>query len=202
MAYVDGFSLYHSIKGSHWDRYLWLDVDALARLLSRPEGQVIGVKYFTSIVFPTPDDPDKRNRQGRYLAALRSSTTTRIILGSYKRRQSQCHRCGATWQSFQEKQTDINIAIEILEDAYEDRFDTLLLISRDGDLVSILRTISSRFPEKRIILAYPPGRASPDLPRFADAFIHVTDAHFRACQLPDQVTTQTGRTVERPPTWR
>ena len=35
----------------------------------------------------------------------------------------------------EEKRTDVNIAIQMLEDAYEDRCDKLILVSGDSDLV-------------------------------------------------------------------
>jgi uncharacterized LabA/DUF88 family protein len=202
MAYIDGFSLYYGMKGQRWERYLWLNVDALARLLTRAAARIVGVKYFTAMVYNPPGDPDKVGRQARYNAAIRSTLGVRIIYGHYKPRQCECKGCGRKWTSYEEKQTDVNIALEVLGDAQDDRFDVLLLITRDGDLVSVLRTIRQRFGHKRIIVAAPPGRASPDLPRVADAYIHITDTHLRACQFPDEVRTAKGAIVNRPATWR
>lgn len=202
MAYIDGFSLYYSLKGKAWRKYYWLDVNALARRLTRRAGSVEAVKYFTALVEPTGRDPDKRRRQAHYLAALRTRPETHIIYGRFKPRPRHCRTCGATWKSFEEKQTDVNIAMEILSDAYESRFDTMLLISRDGDLAGVLRRIKQDFPQLGIILACPPGRASPDLGRFATRSIHVTAQDFRLCQLPDQVTTESAKIVRRPSSWR
>lgn len=201
MAYLDGFSLYHGLKGKGWKKHLWLDLDALARTLAKPEGRIISAKYFTAMVHPTPEDPDKTRRQARYIAALRTKDV-RIIFGSFKTRNNECRRCHARWIGYEEKQTDVNIAMEILSDAYQDRFDTMILVSRDGDLVSIVRRIREDFPGKRIILALPPGKASPDLPRYAHAAIHITEAHLKKSQLPDQVVTKSGAIAERPPSWR
>ena len=200
MAYIDGFSVYHGIR--QWPKVKWLDVDALARLLGEKEGALVRVKYFTAMVHPTSDDPDKPHRQARYNAALRSRPDVRIIFGSYKPRWPRCKFCKRTYKTYQEKQTDVNIAMEILIDAYENRFDTLMLLSRDGDLVGPLKTMRRLFPQKRIILASPPGNASPDLPRCADAHIHITRTHFNKCQLPDAVATGDGRTVHRPDEWK
>lgn len=159
------------------------------------------VKYFTAMVHPTPGDADKRDRQAQYIAAIRSRPDVRIIYGSYKPRLLKCPKCQRYWQTYQEKRTDVNIALEILTDAYESRFDTLLLVSRDGDLVGPLKMVRGRFPEKRLVLASPPGKASPDLPRFVDAHIHITRPQFKKCQLPDVVMTKKGRIVERPKQW-
>jgi len=202
VAYIDGFSLYYGMKGQKWERYLWLDVDALARLLARPAGQIVAVKYFTAMVRNPPHDLDKTGRQGRYNAAIRSKSGVHIIYGHYKPRLCECWACGSRWKTYEEKQTDVNIALEVLADAQDDKFDVLLLITRDGDLVSVLRTIKQRFSYKRVIVAAPPGQASPDLSRFADAYIHITDAHLKACQFPDEVRTAKGVAVYRPDTWR
>jgi uncharacterized LabA/DUF88 family protein len=84
IAYVDGFSLYYGLKGKGWEKYFWLDVDALARQLARLTGSIIAVKYFTAMVRSPRRDPGKRQRQARYIAALRTSPSVRVIYGRYK----------------------------------------------------------------------------------------------------------------------
>jgi hypothetical protein len=47
-----------------------------------------------------------------------------------------------------EKMTDVNIAVELLTDAFQDSFDVALLISADGDLWSDQsRKSNACFPE-------------------------------------------------------
>ena len=54
--------------------------------------------------------------------------------------------------------TDVNIAVHLLEDAYDGVFDTALLISADGDLAAPVEAVRRRFPTKRIIVVAPPDR--------------------------------------------
>jgi hypothetical protein len=39
-----------------------------------------------------------------------------------------CFKCGETWDSSDEKMTDITVAVHLLEDAYDNAFDTARLI--------------------------------------------------------------------------
>jgi hypothetical protein len=55
--------------------------------------------------------------------------------------------------------TDVNIAVELLGDAYQDKFDTALLISADSDLTTPIEKVHLLFPKKRVISVFPPNRA-------------------------------------------
>jgi hypothetical protein len=54
--------------------------------------------------------------------------------------------------------TDINITTELLSDAFTDRFDVALLISADSDLVGPIQKVRHLFPEKRMIVVFPPAQ--------------------------------------------
>ena len=54
----------------------------------------------------------------------------------------------------EEKMADVNIANQLLLDAMEGKFDSAFLISGDSDLVPPIRTIKTRFPDKKIIPLY------------------------------------------------
>ena len=45
-----------------------------------------------------------------------------------------CSRCGFVHSTSVEKKTDVNIAVRLLEDAYDNEFDLALVISADSDL--------------------------------------------------------------------
>ena len=53
--------------------------------------------------------------------------------------------------------TDVNIAIQLMTDAFDDAFDAALVISGDSDLTTPIRRVRERFPAKRAIVAFPPG---------------------------------------------
>ena len=111
IAYVDGFNLYHGLRDRYHRRYLWLDLEHLVQRL-RPNDQIVAVRYFTALV---RDDPAALARQRTYLDALSSHTgTIEIVLGRYQAKHLTCRQCGSVWTSYEEKETDVNVAVSIV----------------------------------------------------------------------------------------
>jgi uncharacterized LabA/DUF88 family protein len=131
-AYVDGFNLYFGLKAKHGRRYLWLDLQALAESLLRPGQTLERVTYFTARV---RKDPEGERRQSEYLHALaHHSPLVTVVAGRFQEKHRLCRQCGSIWTLHEEKETDVNIAVTLVEDAVLDRYDTALLISADSDL--------------------------------------------------------------------
>ncbi len=201
ITYVDGFNLYYGMKSKGWKRYYWLNVRALAQGLLKPDQRLVQVKYFTSYVSATPEDPKKNKRQSTYVDALRTLQDVQIVLGHYLEKPVRCRKCGARWKVPEEKMTDVNIATALLEDAFEDRFDTALLISGDSDLTGPVQSIRRRFRDKRIIVAFPPGRSSVRLSQVASACFTIGRKKLAESQFPDGVTKADGYVLRRPDSW-
>lgn len=200
-AYVDGFNLYYGLRAKGWRRYYWLDLVRLAENLLRPGQQLAAVRYFTAGVFAEAGDPDKPLRQNTYLDALATLPALRIHMGYHVAKQLRCPSCGASWQTYEEKMTDVNIAVELLGDAQDDLFDTAIIISGDGDLASPVRTVRERYPGKQAIVAFPPGRHSDGLRSVATASFPIGRGILSKSLLPDQVIRADGFVLKRPPTW-
>jgi hypothetical protein len=66
--------------------------------------------------------------------------------------------CSHTWEKPQEKETDVNIALHLLDDAYQDVFDVVYLLTADSDQGATARMMKRRFPKKRLTTVVPPGR--------------------------------------------
>ncbi|MBP6582540.1 MAG: NYN domain-containing protein, partial [Chromatiaceae bacterium] len=98
--------------------------------------------------------------------------------------------------------TDVNIAVQLLADAFEDRFDTALLVSGDSDLTTPVSQVCARFPPKRIVIALPPKRRSHQLIQAASGHFIINETAFRHSQLPVQVQRADGFILHRPATWR
>jgi len=91
---------------------------------------------------------------------LETLTNVKIYYGNYQANKSVCRNCGFTAMIPSEKMTDVNIAVELLSDAYENKYDTAILISADSDLIAPINTVHRLFKYKRIIVAFPPARHS------------------------------------------
>ena len=200
-VYIDGFNLYYGLRAKGWRRYYWLDLRRLAENLLRPDQHLVVIRYFTAGVFPEPGDPDKPTRQNTYLDALATLPNLHIHRGYHQSKEQRCLTCGATWQTYEEKMTDVNIAVELLGDAQDDAFDTAIIVSGDGDLASPVRAIRERHPGKRAVVAFPPGRHSAGLRNVATASSTIGRDALRDSQLPDEVTSATGYVSVRPSNW-
>jgi len=202
IVYIDGFNLYYGMRSKRWQRYFWLNVQLLAQHLLKPGQSLIGTKYFTSRVSSTPRDPKKSNRQNRYLEALGTLASVDIFYGHYLEKTVNCFRCGAKWQLPEEKMTDVNIAVEMMVDAFQDRWDAALLISGDSDLTAPIMNIRHSFPTKRVVVAFPPDRHSAQLKKSAHAYFTIGRRNLSISQFPDAVRKEDGFELARPVEWR
>lgn len=200
IAYVDGFNLYFGLKEAGYERYLWLDVHGLIRNLLNPVTQtLVRVNYFTSRV---SDPPEKVARQGLYLEALMTVGPQLLLhYGHYLHSTRTCRECGHSYVVHSEKMTDVNIACELLQDAFHDSFDMALLLSADSDLSTPLTKTKALFPGKRVAVAFPPKRSSKNLRSIADGTLHIGRAVLAASQFPEVVPRADGFPLKRPATW-
>lgn len=170
IAYIDGFNLYFGLKSKGWQRYYWLNLRKLVLNLLKPNQKLILTKYFTARVSLPPD---KQKRQATFIEALQTLQDFKIFFGKYQLNPRECQRCHFKDFVPNEKMTDVYIAVELLTDAYQDLYDTALLISADSDLTPPLNALKRLFPEKRVIIAFPPNRSSQDLKRVSNAYFTI-----------------------------
>jgi uncharacterized LabA/DUF88 family protein len=199
MAFVDGFNLYHGLKEKHGHKYLWLDLEALVASLLKPGQQLVAVKYFTARV---RNDPPAEQRQSDYLDALDAHCVkVSVISGRFQEKDRSCRVCRTSWVVYEEKETDVSIAVALLEHAVNDDYDTALVLSADSDLCPAVRSLRRLRPNKRVIAAFPPRRSSGELRRTADAALTIGDAKIRQAQLPETITSSSGQVFSRPKHW-
>ena len=202
IVYIDGFNLYYGLRAKGWHRYYWLDLCRLSDNLLRPGQMLVAVRYFTARVSPESRDPDKPIRQSAYLEALGTLPDLCIHYGYYQAQKRSCHQCGAIWKTYEEKMTDVNIAVEVLGDAQDDAFDTAIIMSGDGDLAGPVRSVRERYPGKRTVIAFPPSRHSAGLRNAATASFTIGRNAFRDSLFPDRIVKEDGFVLTRPPSWR
>ncbi len=199
IAYIDGFNLYFGLKSAGWKRLYWLNLQTLAQNLLKPGQQLSFTKYFTSRVsYP----PDKGRRQSTFLDALETLNDFRIYYGHYQANPQRCRKCGNKVMIPNEKMTDVNIAVEMLTDAYQDMFDTALLMSADSDLSAPILAIKALFPEKRVIVAFPPQRHSAQLQRLAHGYLQIGRGSLAKSLFPTRVVLAGGFLLEKPVEWK
>ncbi len=97
--------------------------------------------------------------------------------------------------------TDVNIAMELLTDAFQDAYDTALLFSADSDLVSPVKKVRRLFPHKRVVVVFPPGRNSVALRRTTAYTFLGRDVLLKSV-FPNEVIKPDGFILRRPASWR
>lgn len=197
IVYIDGFNLYFGMRDKNLGKYNWLDVYKLGKSLLKKEQQLIRVKHFTARV---SGPPDKVKRQNTFLEALETLDKTTIIYGKYFLKEIKCKTCKSIILRFEEKMTDTNMAVEMMLDAHLDRFDTAILISGDTDHVPAINAIKTNWPEKNVVVAFPPGRFNSHLKEIAKP-INVWESHLRQSQMPPEVKRGDGYILKRPEEW-
>ena len=198
IAYIDGFNLYYGIKqGSHNDT-LWLDIRLLALNLLKPDQELVFTKYFTSRV---KNDPPKEKRQKAYIEAIETLDDCHIYYGRHQFNIEECRKCGHSYPYAIEKMTDVNIAVEMLGDAYLDKYDMALLITGDSDLIPPINAVHRLFNAKRVFVAFPPNRHNVSIQRAAKGSIIIGKERLRNAQFPQSVAKKDGFILKRPPQW-
>jgi uncharacterized LabA/DUF88 family protein len=189
-VYIDGFNVFHALKRFHDDKVKWLDLAALVNRLILPKTeQVREIYYFSAYADWLP--PQKVRHQ-EYVKALQSRGI-RPILGQFKEKDRWCNSCGHRWKGHEEKETDVSIGIALLNDAYKEKYQRALLLTRDSDLVPAVKMVRQEFPQKEIIVVAPPMMGhSNDLIRVCNAKRKITPKQVWACLLPKQVLNPDG----------
>lgn len=195
-VYVDGFNLYYGLHDKYDRKYLWLDLRALAMRYLRA-GQVLnGVHYFTAR--RRVGEAAKAN-QAVYLQALKLRGVD-VVEGRFQEKPLECRSCGASWTSYEEKQTDVNLCLRLLEDAVERKFDVAMLVSADSDMVPAIRSVRRLQRSAKVIAMFPPARYSEAMKRAVHSHLRLSEARIRQSQLP-QTVYGPGGTYSRPKHW-
>ena len=206
-VYIDGFNLYFSaVKGTP---YKWLDLRAVFSALLQPPHQVTRLKYFTAQV-SGKRDPQQPIRQQTYWRALQAATPDFMLYKgmflthpvTWPLAQPAGGQRYATVLKTEEKGSDVNLAVHLLNDAWLNAFDCAVIVSNDSDLAEAMRLIKLQHPVKKLGLVFPrdrgKGHPSRELVKHADFVKHLGTKLLASCQLPDPIP---GTTIRKPATW-
>ena len=200
IVYIDGFNLFNGLKSARkdcrWPNFYWLDLQALCKCFVQPPKTLSSVKYFTARV---KSDPDKTKRQNAYIDALGTLDLVEIIEGRMQAHDESCDHCHSTFKKWKEKKTDVNIAVSMVVDAYQDNFDEAYLVTGDTDLVTPIKAV--RDTGKKVFVAAPPFRFTAELKSVSDGFFKITQAQLRDSQLAPVLFVENGFRLSKPPKW-
>ncbi len=166
--YVDGFNLFFGIRSRN-PKAVNFDVTSYVQSRLGSNQVLSSVRYYSA---PLIGSPEAERAQKRYFAALRASNVE-VILGRFQQKTMHCAHCGQSIPSFEEKMTDVNIAVDVLADGLLDCYDVAILVTADSDLVPPIRKLARCAKDKRVVAYFPPNRTSKDLKRFSQAYFFI-----------------------------
>jgi 6-hydroxy-3-succinoylpyridine 3-monooxygenase len=203
IIYIDGFNFYYGAIQGTKDK--WLDLSVyFARL--RSDDDIQRIYYFTAIT-----SGPSQARQKAYLLALSTLPLVTIILGRFKKKNVRCqvgscvHPDSKRFKVQEEKRTDVNIAVQILDDAYQDQCDTFIVVSGDSDLVPALNRVKTSFPKKKIVVYVPSRDAARGAAYELRAAAHIARDLplnlLHLSQFPQKIHDGAGGIIEKPAEW-
>ena len=98
-----------------------------------------------------------------------------------------------------EKGSDVNLAVHLLNDAYQNKYDCAVVVSNDSDMTEAMRLVREHHKEK-IIGLITPGEERTTSRKLADYahFIRKTRrSALEASQLPDKIPNSNIRKPDR-----
>jgi len=203
-VYIDGFNLYYGcLKGTP---YKWLNLLALCQIIL-PSDQINDIKYFTARVKARPHDPDQAVRQQTYFRALKTLPNLSIIEGHYLSSSVSMRLTniipGQNPYVFvdksEEKGSDVNLAVHLVNDAHLKKFETAVIISNDSDLLEALLIVKNQLKLPVGVLC-PHKKPSRQLLNNATFFKYIRISDLLPSQFSPSLVDTNG-TFHKPVTW-
>lgn len=153
-CFIDGFNLYHAIENLKQPHLKWVDLRKLIASFTDPAlHEIREIFYFSAFATWRPD---AHMRHQQYVEALKAAGVT-PVMGRFKEKDAFCKNCRKPYKTHEEKETDVNIALQLLNEAYKDNYDEAFIVSRDSDLTPAIRMVLQEFPNKKVKVISPPN---------------------------------------------
>lgn len=209
VGYIDGMNFYETSKHTRWYPAGWCNwTQTLGEYCP---GSDVSIRYFTTLY--AGNNPERVGRQKLHIRAMEKVAGAEIVYGSCRRRHLNCQNCGTAlkcpkcgWnERIAEKMTDVNIAVRLLLDAMDDKFDRAYVVSGDVDLVPAIDAVMSRFRKVKVFVLVPPETSiAEDLAKLQQAYpgrswarsLDVSDMR----RFPDDLPRRWG--MQLPEHWR
>jgi len=205
---IDGFNLYHSIERASVDlggvSTKWLDLRALCASYLYVVGnnsQLVDVYYFSALAKHLEAmKPDVTKRHVTFIEALEATGVT-VEMARFKKKFIHCPTCHANIKRYEEKETDVAIAVKLMELFVTAVCDTAVLMSGDTDVAPAVRTTQRLFPHKEVLFAFPYGRKNKELAKLVTRSFDISKEQYPRFQLADPFVLPNGKTLNKPVSW-
>jgi uncharacterized LabA/DUF88 family protein len=204
---IDGFNLYHSLKDAQKETGVcakWLNIWSLCSSYLPQlgkEARLESVTYFSALATHlAARNPDVVNRHQIFIRALKATGVT-AELGRFKRKTLRCHKCGEQLERHEEKETDVAMAVRLVELVIADSCDVAVVVTGDTDIAPAIRSARRLASGKRICVITPYKRANAELQQVAHQCFKIRADVYARHLLPDPLSVPGGNEIRKPSTW-
>ncbi len=208
------------MKNLYGKKYYRLDYKQLVRQFVGHNEKIVKVEYFTAYFFP---DKNWENRHKAYVRALNNKWTHTVIwkfqevTRRYIKRNNKIEmfiynnfikKLPDSWQgyflpdrleykNYEEKRTDVNVALNILEDWLLDVYDKAFVVSWDSDISPAIVSVKKHFKNKTFVLLKLPWEKAHTMSKVCDEIKEINESNLKVSLLPQKVGN-----VCKPKTWK
>ncbi|MBQ6306916.1 MAG: NYN domain-containing protein [Bacteroidales bacterium] len=202
IVYVDGFNFYYGLKkNSSWKRYYWLNLVKLFEKFMLKNQELMAVKYFSARPI---NNEDKAHRQSMFFDANKENPKFHLIMGKYLKKKIVCKRCGFNINTYEEKESDVRIATQIVNDAKNGDCDIAIVVSADSDMIPAIELAKSA--GARVYVFFPPSHHSEAIAKIPGINVirmQWYETRFKQSVLPDEIILKrSGYKLVIPDKWK
>lgn len=165
--FIDGSNFYHGLK-NHIGR-TGVNFHEFSKLLCGGNRKLIRTYYYNAPYKKDEIDDEKYKSQQKFFSGLYDTPYLEVRLGRLEPRGN----------TFIEKGVDIFLAVDMLKYAYDDMYDTAILVSGDGDFAEAVEAVKDR--GKHVEHAYFKGASTVALKKACDKYIPLDETFLSPC---------------------
>ena len=201
-VYIDGLNFYYRAARPH--NIKWINLYDLCKNKLDETNEIVQIKYFTSMIGRSSSDPRKQFRQRVYIRALRTIKNLEIIKGTFKVEQDlRTLACDPSRKVKvilpEEKGSDVNLAVHMVNDAHLDKYDIAVVLSNDSDLKEAIKIVKA-MDNKLVGIICPASHVTNPLKRSASFCKMLKKEDLRDAEFPKTLTDGQGK-FHRPKEW-
>jgi len=167
-VFIDGNNFYYGLRKLYGKNKSLknFDFEKFSQFLAGEEN-VVGIFYYNALL-DREHNPDKYDSQKEFFEELKKIPNFNLVLCKLLKRNIE----GTNKVYYIIKEDDISMAVDMVENAYDNNYDVAVLVSGDGDFVPAVRSVKKK--TKLVKNVYFKNSSSRNLKNFCDESLELT----------------------------
>ena len=158
MIFIDGSNFYHSLTMSF--NSAKIDIEKFCEFVVGDD-DLVRIFYYTAPLHQK-DNVEAYKSQQKFFSALQRIKRLKLFLGRLERRDNS---------HIVEKGVDVKLVVDLLVNAYENKYDKAILVSNDADFVPAIEEVQNL--NKKVVNVNFPKTRSFHLDKVCDSVIKI-----------------------------